>query len=712
MECTVEDCSHPPLEVSLDDESNKPMKTSHYFVVVSVSAAIVLSGSCRTNAQTDPADQFSLGDSSVAPVRVSNMAAVEPHRLLSQASSQAQEPLQPSSKDFETPAQLSPGSPPPRTEPIVKIRVPTVPTVRGTGMPSAMPPKVESDGSVTPTATTPQLPIAAQNFVVPVTAVPIANSSTNRPAAKPAATPSTRTPTRVLPTLPKPTPNRPAVTPVTQTPARTTPTPARPTPTPSTPPVPPTPANATPPVAPAEPAVKVTAPPYLNPSSNPLQFPTKPEEVQLQGIQPITLQQALELAQRNNRTLQVSRLQLESSRAALREAQAAEFPTLGVQSGLTFQDSAQARFSASQQSSNNQQFANQSGFSGSQQSQSTTSLPLTGTVSLSYDLLAPGRSATIQASERQVRFNELEVERQFEDLRLNVATDYYALQQADEQVRISNSAVTNARASLRDAQAREQAGVGTRFDVLQFQVQLANANQDLVNSISQQRIARRQLAQRLSLSQVVDVSAADPVQAAGTWNLSLEDSIIAAFKNRAELEQQLVQREINQSRRNAALAALSPSLSLVASYNVFTNLNATPNPGLTTGYSIGANLNWTLFDGGASQSRAEQQEANIAIAETRFADLRNQVRFAVEQAYSNLQANSQNIQTSSLALTQATESLRLARLRFQAGVGTQLEVSNAETELTRAEVNRLQAILNYNRALTSLQRAISNIPVT
>jgi outer membrane protein TolC len=59
-------------------------------------------------------------------------------------------------------------------------------------------------------------------------------------------------------------------------------------------------------------------------------------------------------------------------------------------------------------------------------------------------------------------------------------------------------------------------------------------------------------------------------------------------------------------------------------------------------------------------------------------------------------------------LEQAREALRLARLRFQEGVGTQSDVINSETALTQAEFNRLQAILDYNRALASLQRAISN----
>ena len=82
----------------------------------------------------------------------------------------------------------------------------------------------------------------------------------------------------------------------------------------------------------------------------------------------------------------------------------------------------------------------------------------------------------------------------------------------------------------------------------------------------------------------------------------------------------------------------------------------------------------------------------------------------VEEGFFELEASFDNIGTAELGLEQAREALRLARLRFQAGVGTQLEVINSQTDLTRAEINLLVAILNYNRALSELQRSVSNLP--
>ncbi len=453
------------------------------------------------------------------------------------------------------------------------------------------------------------------------------------------------------------------------------------------------------PLGPAKPG---SAPDYLNPNPNPLSFPTKPSEVKLQGIQPITLQQAIELAVRNNRSLQVSRLQLERSRASLRQAQAASYPTLSVQSTI----------SRSRSASSNRQNQNTalSSLLGVNNNADTISNTFSASATLSYDIFTSGkRPANIRAAEQQLRSDELQVEINQEQLRLDVASDYYNLQQGDESVRINQSAVRNNEFSLRDTEALERAGLGTRFDVLQAQVQLANSRQNLTNAIAQQEIYRRQLAQRLSITPGIDLAAADPVAVAGDWNLSLEESIILALKNRAELEQQLAQREQARQQRQAALADIRPTVTAQAQYSLSDVLDDSFPVG--DGYAFSLGVNWNLFDGGAAIARARQAEANIAIAEQNFADQSNQIRFAVEQAYANLLSNFENIGTTTQGLDQARESLRLARLRFQAGVGTQTDVINAENALTQAEGNRVNAILGYNRALASLQRAITNLPI-
>ena len=490
--------------------------------------------------------------------------------------------------------------------------------------------------------------------------------------------------TTVVPAVNNTSPIARTNTPKTQPTTKPTPLPIKVPPTRSTPPE-----NGTS-------KSRVDVPDYLNPVANPLQFPTKTEEVRIRGTQPITLTQALELARRNNRDLQISISTLARSRAGLRQAQASLLPTANLTADL-----GATRDSASTDAANSRRTAGTPVIS---QPDPTTSL--SGNAELSYSLYTSGeRTARIRTAEEQLRSDELDVERQSEDTRLNVTNDYYSLQQADETVRIQQSAVGNALASLNDAIAQLNAGVGTRFDVLRFQVNLANAQQNLTNALSQQVVARRQLANRISLAQTVNVSAADPVQLAGLWNLTLEESILQAFQNRAELQQVLAQRNISEQQRRVALSQLGPKLNFVASYNLIDQFGDTVPA--SKGYSVRLRASLNLYDGGAAVAGADQQRANISIAEATFARQRNQIRFDVEQYYANLQSNLNNVNTSSVALNQARESVRLAQLRFRAGVGTQTEVISAQDAQTQAEGNHISAIVNYNRSLASLQRAVS-----
>lgn len=432
---------------------------------------------------------------------------------------------------------------------------------------------------------------------------------------------------------------------------------------------------------------KPLPPSILESSPNPLQLPTSPEEVKIQTILPITLQQALELAESNNRELQVALLSLQRAQAFLRQAQAAQFPTLGTNAQLGVSANQEAPTDIDLNIANSP-----TGITG-------------GVVEANYDLFTFGkRSARIRSAQEQVRFSQLDVTRSRELIRLDVINAYYDLQEAGEQVNINQSAVKNAQISLFDAQALEEGGLVARFDIVRARVQLANAEQALVQSQAEQDIASDQLTRILGLPETVDITAADTAQITAQWNQTLEESLISAFRNRVELEQQLAQRNISEQQRRAALADRRPTVSLFANYGVVGEFNSRVKNGFASGVRVG----WNFFDGGATAARAAQEEANIRIAEVRFADTRSQIRLEVERAFKTLTANAKNIETATLGLQQAENGLELARFRFRSGIGTQLEVSAAENELTRAAGNRVRAILNYNRALAALQRAISN----
>jgi outer membrane protein TolC len=467
-------------------------------------------------------------------------------------------------------------------------------------------------------------------------------------------------------------------------------------------------------------------PDFLNPDPNPLSLPTTPEEVNIEGTQPITLNQAIALAVRNNPELQVTRLELEQARAQLKETQAQQnAPTLDLFSNLTLnvQEGADAAIIPGVASPANPR----AGTAERDGNRFSTGLNLSSGLEANYNLFTFGRrAAAIRASEGRVRFQELKIEADTEQLILDTTTAYYDLQQADKEVLISQDSLKQAEQSLRDAQALERAGVGTRFDVLQAQVDVANSKQQLTQDLSQQEISRRRLVQRLNVAQTVTLSSAEEVAVAGSWDFSLQESIVQALKNRAELEQQLVQRDVGEQQRRSALASRRPQVALNARYTLENDLivdgdttgsrrSAVNNPESTEGeffnnLQVGVRFSMRLSDGGVSRSQARQAQISIETAEAQFENVKTQIRRQVEEAHSTLISSQENIETTALAVTSANEALRLARLRFQAGVGTQSDVLRSQTELTRSRVNNLNAILSYNRALATLKRAVSNLP--
>ena len=272
--------------------------------------------------------------------------------------------------------------------------------------------------------------------------------------------------------------------------------------------------------------------------------------------------------------------------------------------------------------------------------------------------------------------------------------------------------------SLRDARARFQAGVATRLEGLEAETQLARDQQLLTNALlgrsttgQGQATARRILAALLDLPQDVTPTAKDPSRPVGVWLPSLQESIVAAYAFREELDQLLLDISIANSNANRSLAAVQPLLQIFNDFSFGRSYGyqnrrdpLIQGTGWNAENAIGLNFSWTLFDGG--RARAEYREQKQRADENRFnfARKRDEIRREVEENWYTLEQNNRNITTTSREVLSARESLRLARLRFQAGVTTQREVVDTQRDLTQAEVRWSNAIADYNVSLARLRR--------
>ena len=454
----------------------------------------------------------------------------------------------------------------------------------------------------------------------------------------------------------------------------------------------------------ADPSVLAPAVDALPPSleslvaSPPLALPEEQAQVRTHQLRPITLEEAIQLAEFNSPKLKAAASQVDQAKSSLRAAIAAWYPTVDL--------------SASGLPEYFQSYTNRNPDFGSDTY--ARQWRVNGALSVRWDLINPTRVPQIAAArDRYERAGDSYLIA-LRDLRLQAQTSYFALQKADEGVRIGQASVKASLVSYRDARARFNAGVNTKLDVLEAETQLARDRNLLTSNLRLQDEQRHLLARVLDLPQDVIPTAATPLRPMGLWDSSLQESIVSAYNYREELDQLILDISINNSQANASLAAVQPVLSFVNSTTAYRSEGQSAKASLSeidmgdfiNGFqnSTALTASWRLFDGG--RARAEYQRSKQVAQQTRFdfANLRNQIRFEVEQSFFGLRAAIQTIDTTAAEVLAARESLRLSQLRVQAGVGVQREVVNTQRDLTQAELKYANAVNDYNTNLAQLQR--------
>lgn len=434
-----------------------------------------------------------------------------------------------------------------------------------------------------------------------------------------------------------------------------------------------------------------------------LALPTKPAQVQISELRPIGLLEAENLAEVNNPNLKLIATQVDQAQSNLRAQIALWYPTLSLTANNL------PSYTGGQQYS---QSADPSPITRARTGNTSTNRWFYGTqVQAQWALINPQRVPAIAGARDSFEKAKDQYLIALRDLRLQVDVAYFNLQQADDSVRIGQESVRASVISLRDARARFQAGVATKLEVLEAETQLARDQQLLVDSLASQAIARRTLASLLDLPQNVTPTAKDPARVVGTWQPSLQESIIAAYAFREELDQALLDISIANSAANQALGAVQPFLNIFNTLiagryqgNQSVLVDLPGSQGWNVDNSIGLNLTWNIFDGGAAAARsraAKQQAQQYTFA---FAQRRDEIRRDVEISFYELEKNNRNLTTTAREVLSAREALRLARLRLEAGVTTQREVVNNQRDLTQAEVRHSNAISDYNRRLAELRR--------
>lgn len=285
-----------------------------------------------------------------------------------------------------------------------------------------------------------------------------------------------------------------------------------------------------------------------------------------------------------------------------------------------------------------------------------------------------------------------------------VRTQFYTALLNRELITVAEESILLLTDQLTDQQNRFSAGTVPRFNVLQAEVELANARPDLIRARNNFHISRLELARILGLdtNEVPDVAGSLRMP---PREVNLSRALAAARKNRAILKAQNDTIATEEQQITVAKAGYKPKLDASVGYEAVNSRSSSDLAKVSNGWYLGVTGSWSVFDGFLTKGQVDQATARLASARVNLSDSVLQVELEVQKAYSQAKVAREVIASQSKVVEQADEALRLAKERLNAGAGTQLDVLNARVALTKARTTQKQALSEYNVALAEYDRA-------
>lgn len=298
---------------------------------------------------------------------------------------------------------------------------------------------------------------------------------------------------------------------------------------------------------------------------------------------------------------------------------------------------------------------------------------------------------------------------QEEMLRVQQATKYsavegyYALLAYQELRDVYHEAVDNLQGHLDNVTAQYNVGTKAKVDVLSSNVSLANSKTTAVTADNNVAIAESNLNNILGLPLQTKLNLADHQLPFDTYDISLQEAIDYAMKYRPEVLQAAVAVQEAENSIGIAQAGNRPTVSVGAGRG----WSDDDFPGIDDhNWSVSGGVSWSLWDGGATNAKIKKARETLLSARETEQKARESVQLEVKQAYLNIRSAAQRVEETTAVVDQAKENYRIQNIRYQAGVGINLDVLDAQLSLNEAQVNHIQALYDYNVGIAKLEQAM------
>ena len=287
---------------------------------------------------------------------------------------------------------------------------------------------------------------------------------------------------------------------------------------------------------------------------------------------------------------------------------------------------------------------------------------------------------------------------------LAAANAYLQMLAADARTQSARAQLQTSDTLFQQAQDLKQNGIVAGIDVLRAEVRLNGDRQRVTVFQNDFEKARLQLARLIGLPVGQPFAVSAQLPNVPVPDLSIEQALAQAYRDRPDYLAAQERVRAAEAFRAAAFSEQLPSVQVNANYGA---LGLTAADSVAT-YTLAGSVIIPIFQGGRSQGRLAEADADLRQRRAEAEDMRAQIYYDVRSAFFDLQATGEQLQVATRSRDLASQELTQARDRFAAGVANNLEVVQAQQSVTTADEQYIDALLGYDVAKAVLARSLGD----
>lgn len=319
------------------------------------------------------------------------------------------------------------------------------------------------------------------------------------------------------------------------------------------------------------------------------------------------------------------------------------------------------------------------------------------------------REGTVQGARETLDSRRFAARTLIEDVVLGVKQAFFTYLQAKALVRVSEETVKDRELLVRQARGFYEVGTRPKIDVARAESNLFSAKADLIAAENGVKIAWAELKNAMGVRDFPERPLAEEL-AIRRPVVSLEEARKIAFASRPELKDFEAQRKAQDSAIAVARRGHLPEITFTGSYGRRgTSRSTTPRRDtfpLQVVWTAGVSLSIPIFSGFRTTYEVQEALRNYHTIRAEEEEKRQEIALDVERSYLNLIEAEERIKANDAAVKAAKENLDLANGRYQVGVGSIIEITEAQTLYTDAQTKHIQSIYDYKIAEAQLIKAM------